>query len=151
MKDVPQEELKDLQGKIKSALSDITLSRKIQLEILTPLQALNFHCDTLMEKQYLFLKDTACFERLQTHLVSNLRIYLSQEDSLSTINRWENKVKVVYIDHIYREMIEILKYGRNPTLDECCEFYKIKKGVMEDILKDLKNVKSSKELKSFKP
>ena len=40
MKDVPQKELKDLQGKIKLALSDITLSEKIRLRILTPLQAL---------------------------------------------------------------------------------------------------------------
>ncbi len=69
MKDVPQEKLKDLQGKIKSALSDITLSEKIRLRILTPLQALNFHCNKLMEEQYLFLKDKTCFERLQTHLV----------------------------------------------------------------------------------
>jgi hypothetical protein len=30
-------------------------------------------------------------------------------------------------------------------------FYKIKKEIMEDILKDLKNVKSSDELRSFKP
>ena len=65
--------------------------------------------------------------------------------------RWENKAKVVYLDHIYKEMLEILRYGRNPTLEECCEFYKVKKGTMEDILKDLKNVKSSDELKSFNP
>jgi uncharacterized protein YjbI with pentapeptide repeats len=151
MKDVPQEELKDLQGKIMSALSDITLSRKIQLEILTPLQALNFHCDKLMEKQYLFLKDTACFERLRTHLVSNLRSYLSQEDRLSTANRWENKIKVVYLDHIYREMTGILRYGRNPTLDECSNLFKINKETMQDILKDLRSIKSPDELKTFKP
>jgi hypothetical protein len=69
MKDVPQKELKDLQGKIKLALSDIILSEKIRLRILTPLQALNFYCNKLMEEQYLFLSDTACFERLKTHLM----------------------------------------------------------------------------------
>ncbi len=78
-------------------------------------------------------------------------MYLSQEDRLTTTTRWENKAKVVYLDHIYKEMTGILRYGRNPTLDECCEFFKIKKGVMENILKDLKNVKSPEELKSFKP
>ena len=151
MKDVPQEELKDLQGKIKSALSDITLSEKIRLRILTPLQALNFHCNKLMEEQYFFLRDKTCFERLQTHLVSNLRIYLCQEDRLSTTSRWENKHKVVYLDHIYKELIEILKHGRKPTLNECCQFYNIKKGTMEEILENLKNVKSEEDLKSFKP
>ncbi len=64
MKDVPQNELKNLQREIKLALSDITLSKKIDPKILTPLQALNFHCDKLMEEQYLFLRDTTCFERL---------------------------------------------------------------------------------------
>jgi hypothetical protein len=137
MKDVPQNELKNLQGKIKLALSDITLSKKIDLRILTPLQALNFHCNKLMEEQYLFVRDTTCFERLKTHLVSDLRMYLCQENRLTSTTRWENKAKVVYLDHIYKEMIETLRHGRNPTLEECCEFYKVKKGTMEDILKDL--------------
>ena len=105
-----------------------------------------------MEDQYLFLSDTTCFKHLKcSDLVSDLRLYLSQEDRSRTLKRRENKAKVIYLDHIYKEMIEILRHGRNPTLEECCEFYKVKKGTMEDILKDLKNVKSSDELKSFKP
>ena len=141
MKDVPQEELKDLQGKIKSALSDIILSEKIRLKILTPLQALNFYCNKLMEEEYLFLSNTVCFERHETHLVSDLRSYLSQEDRSTTIKRWENNTKVVYLDHIYKELTTILKHGRNPTVEECCQFYKIKKEKMEEILRNLKNVK----------
>ncbi len=66
-------------------------------------------------------------------------------------SRWENKHKVVYLDHIYKKLTTILQYGRNPTLDACCQFYKIKKDKMEEILKNLKNVKSLDDLKSFRP
>ncbi len=150
MKVVSKKELKDLQDLIQSALSGIMLTEKIRLRILTPLKVLNFYCNKLMEEQYLFLSDKVCFEGLKTHLVSDLRSYLSQEDRSRMMNRLENKAKLVCLDHIYKETTTVMKHGLNPTLDECYQIFKIRKEKMEDIMKDLKNVKSTDELKSFK-
>jgi YesN/AraC family two-component response regulator len=105
-----------------------------------------------MEDQHLFLSDTTCSKHLKcSDLVSDLRLYLSQEDRSRTLKRWENKAKVIYLDHIYEEMTTVMKYDRNPTLDECCQVFKIRKEKMEEILKDLRNMQSTDDIKSFLP
>jgi hypothetical protein len=91
-----------------------------------------------MEEQYLFLNNEKCLSSLKTYQVSDLRSHLSQEDRARTMKRLENDTKVLYLNQINKEISTRMKYGRNPTLDECCQIFKIRKEKKERNLEEPK-------------